>query len=959
MSIRFILGRAGSGKTHYCLAAVRARLQEDRLDGTHAILLVPEQASLQMERELIEDPAIGAFSRAEVLSFRRLAMRVLSQAGGLGDSTLTPLGRLMVLRHLLERDQKHLRCYGPVLNKRGFVAELAAAIVELMHEQVAPAMLRETLGGLPADSASAHKVHDVARVYQAYRDYLTDGPADPERYLDLAAGRLGECAWLQGGEVWVDGFAGFTRQEMSLLVELGRLSGRLEVALLLDPADLEDPAAEDPLSSFGLFAATQRTFAELRQRFAAAELSVDPPLLLTPRPPPRFASSKTLACLERSVFKAGGAAPARHSGVTPEVELYAFPNRRLEVEAALCRVQDLVRREKDPLRYRDIALIMRDVGLYHDLISAGCEERQIPVFVDRRQPVSHHPLVELMRALCLLGAQDFSREAVSLLIKTGLVPIEDHRLDALENFVIAYGISGSALWTRREWGYWDQPTGKSGPKALSKQQQARIRRLNETRRQLLRALGPWADLCTGRVRQTGSAWVSALEEVLSSLGVRQRLEAWRIEAEEDGRPAEAMEHHQVWTEAGGVLQDLREGLGQAEMDMAQFGDILGTGLGELTLGLAPPTLDQLLVGTIERSRHPALRAVLLLGFNERVFPRAPAEPCILNDEDRQALAEACPREAGRPILRLGSTGRQRFSEERFLGYVALTRASQSLWISYAAADEQGKELFASPFVGEVQGASPGLSVRQVGDPQETRRAELVGSAAALAGRLAGEFGGRPPFSVDPDKAAQRGNWNRLYAECLKDDTLAPALGRALTSLAHVNEAALDADAVDSLYRGALRNSVTRLECFASCPFRHFAEYGLGLDQRLEHRLEALELGTLSHQVIEEFVREIMAEAATLHELDQVTVERRLKELAAGAADELHDELLLAEARRDQVPPPGRRVGLRAAREGFAAGPGVAHPQGAPPGIVRAHRPGGSGRASARVPGRRHGLQAPP
>jgi ATP-dependent helicase/nuclease subunit B len=899
MSVRFILGRAGTGKTHHCLAAVRRRLREDPLKGNHAILLVPEQASLQMERSLIEDPAVGAFSRAEVLSFRRLALRVLHQTGGLKDNVLTPLGRLMVLRHLLGRHRRELRCYGRVLDKPGFVAELAGTVIELMHEQVEPAALRDALERLDPDSMSARKLHDVAAVYAAYHAYLAGGPDDPEQYLDVAARRLCDCPWLHGCELWVDGFAGFTRQETSLLVELVRLADRAEIALLLDPADLDDPSLEELGGGFGLFAATHRTYAELRQRFSAAGLPVEDSTLLAPPAPPRFTSVPDLAQLERAVFVAGHQPPSQATAGRCGVELHSFPSRRLEVEAALCRVQELVRRCEDALRYRDIALVLRDAGPYHDLISAACLERNIPVFLDRRRPLAHHPLVELMRSLCLLGSQDFSLEAVCLLIKTGLLPIEDYRLDALENFLLAYGIAGARLWTEREWGYWNEPgkcLGARIEKQIDEKEQSRIRDANRTRRLILHHLGPWVDLCTKGVRQNARAWTAALEQVLDSLKIRDRLEAMAVEAEEDGRPAEAMEHRQAWSEASAVLRDLRDGLGRTEMDLPQFGEILGAGLAELTLGLAPPTLDQLLVGTIERSRHPALRAVLLLGFNEGVFPRVPPEPRILNDDDRDALAEASPQEDGRAAIRLGATRRRRLDEERFLGYVALTRASESLWISFAQADEQGKELFPSPFVREVVRALPGLEVQHAGDPGDTRRADTVGSAAELAGRLAGELGTRPPQSGEDSKPAQRATWNLLYDRCRTDDTLVPALRRAVASLAYVNEARLGADAVQRLYGRAVRNSVTRLECFASCPFRHFADYGLGLAEREEHRLEAVDWGKLSHLAVERFVREIIAEGIALNDLDDAAIEHRLSRLAGQAAAYLYDELRLGEAR---------------------------------------------------------------
>lgn len=879
--------------------AARERLQEDPLGSARSILLVPEQASLQMERALLEGSSVQAFSRVEVLSFRRLAVRILAEVGGAHDTPLTPIGRHMVLRHLLGRLRPDLKCYARVLDRSGFVSQIAAAITELMHEQVDPAMLGDAAGQIDANSATARKVHDLALIYRAYLDYLDDGPADPERYLDWAAARLKECPWALGCELWVDGFAGFTRQESALLAELARLASRTEIALLLDPSDLPESSQDDAQTRFRLFSHTERTFADLSQRFAAAGLLIDEPRILNSDPPPRFAASPILARLERGLFSAASASP-EDSSPASAIELFAFANRRLEVEAALSRVQDLVRRPTAPLRYRDIALVVRDLDPYHDLISAACAERNIPVFIDRRQPVSHHPLVELLRALCLLGVQDFSREPVSLLIKTGLIPLADDPLDQLENYVLAFGICGSKLWLEREWGFWPKRARDADDPPVSQREQDRLRAVNRTRHELLALLGEWPALCRDSGTRTGSDWVASLRAVLRTLGVADRLEAWAVAAEEDGLAAESMEHRQVLSQCVSLLQDLERGMGAASMDLSRFLDVLGAGLGELTLGLTPPTVDQLLVGSIERSRHPTLRAVLLLGCNERVFPRVPTEPQILNHEDRDALADASSTAPGEPRRRLGPSARHRLTEERLLGYIALTRATDSLWISYARSDEGGRELFPSPFIEATRDAVPGLRMRRIDDPAKTGSTMAIGSEPGLAARLAGELNARSPISADDAHSSRRAAWNRLYAECVGQDTLRPRLERALASLTYVNRAALDQQVAQRARRDTVRNSVSRLETFAACPFRHFAHYGLRLDEREEHHLEAIELGTLSHDVLERFVSEVVSASESLGDLDDDSMDRRLRDLAAESATALHDELLLSRARNQYL-----------------------------------------------------------
>ena len=226
MAVRFIIGRAGSGKTWRCLEAIRARLRADPVGGSRLLLLVPEQASFQMERALIETPDISGFVRCEVLSFQRLAYRIFAEAGAAApraDQTIGPLGRMMAIRRLIRREKHHLTMLGRVADKPGLVKQVAAAFDELMRAEMEPAALAE-LGERYEETnpLAAAKLADLTRLYRAYLDYLENGRLDPAQYLHLAAERLDDCTWLNGAEVWVDGFAGFTQQQAAELIGVSK-----------------------------------------------------------------------------------------------------------------------------------------------------------------------------------------------------------------------------------------------------------------------------------------------------------------------------------------------------------------------------------------------------------------------------------------------------------------------------------------------------------------------------------------------------------------------------------------------------------------------------------------------------------------------------------------------------------------------------------------------------------------
>ena len=119
MSVKFILGRAGTGKTRICLENIREALIEDPY-GPPIILLVPDQATFQMEHMLVNTPGLRGFARAQALSFKRLASRVLTELGGGSQRHIKELGKIMALRALVQENADSLRLFASTSKQYGF-----------------------------------------------------------------------------------------------------------------------------------------------------------------------------------------------------------------------------------------------------------------------------------------------------------------------------------------------------------------------------------------------------------------------------------------------------------------------------------------------------------------------------------------------------------------------------------------------------------------------------------------------------------------------------------------------------------------------------------------------------------------------------------------------------------------------------------------------------------------------
>lgn len=902
MSLRFFLGAAGAGKTRACLDEICDELVKDPLSGKPLYFLVPEQATFQMERALLSHrPDVSAAARARVVSFKRLAALALEDAGWGGRPLLGEMGKLLALQAVVSRRRGELRLFGPISRMDGFLEQLSAAISELRAYRHRPEGLAAVAELLKDEGPVADKLHDLALLYKDYDAFVARQFHDPETTLDLASDALATSSLVKGAEVWVDGFAGFTPQEYGVLEALFTACRRVTVALCLDPFELGgDMDAWTEGGPGDHFHPTRETLVALRDRARSLGVPIEPPRIFGGGIPPRFRGSPVLAELERVVARGWRArrsrerreagAPVRQAAgaeatagaPVPAVEVIEAPDPRAEVEAAAREITRLVREQG--MRYSDVAVITRDVGPYKELIEAVFARWRIPYFLDAKDPAFHHPLITFVRACLDTAAHGLDTERVIRYLKTDLAPVSRAEADLLENEALRLGIQGE------EWlhsGEWPERGGSRSRTVLDAGEVARIRR---------RALEPLARFVQ-RVRELSRAagesggrapvsrYLELLWQLLEECGAEEKVASWIDEAAARDEALVVQEHRQVWQGVVRLFDQLEAVLGQETVTPGEMAEIAASALKRLRIGRVPPRIDQVLVGSVERSRQPDLRAAIILGANEGLFPKAPDESALFLDDER-ALLEA----AGVP---LGPGSTARLWREQYLVYIALTRASERLAIVYSRADERGRPKKPSYFVERILAACEGsvktvLPAAGLPEPWPSRPGGLV---PWLTRHLARLKEGAPGVPRERLLAAYRWLLEHPGAGLLPvDRTARGPQADPLEALAHRRrDVRLSPDLVRALYGDPLVLSPSGLESFAACPFSFFAGYGLRLEERPVYRLDAALLGQIGHAVLRRFVQELGARGLDWARLTRDESDALVEELAAACVAEVTGE----------------------------------------------------------------------
>ena len=711
MAVTFVIGRAGSGKTRRCFDSIVAAMRANPL-GPPIYWIVPKQATFMAERELTCASGLGGFCRARVVSFDLLGREVFAHAGGNVIPEVTSLGRQMVIGHLLRRHQPKLGFFKSSARLPGLAAELDATFGELERSGKSAA----DLALLVADMESARpvdvdavallaKLRDVRLLYDAYATFLGQDRLDPHRRLELVLKSVADCPPLRGSTVYVDGFTEFTDYERRVLAAVAKVAARMEVTLLIDPGS---PTVRDPHvmpDEGSLFHQTESAYRRLWFAFAEENVTVTDPVL--PEGNHRF-RGPALAHIERELFTAHP--PRSEAPSSSGVELLEAPDRRAEVDAVARGVRRLLR---EGFRLRDVAVLVRDLEAYHGLIDTSFREHGIPFFADRRRTAAHHPLLQFVRCAFQIARHDWPHDPTMALLKTGLAGLTLYEADAVENYVLLHRIRGGEGWERPDpWAYRRELTRRrDGDEGETGGGGVEARTVDLLRRRVADHLKPLIRRVRSGQAMAVRDFAAELFAVVERFRVRQAIETWARDAESGGRLEEAREHEQVWAELVELFDQMVDLLGDERVHVADFVDVLESGLERFDLALTPPTVDQVLVGQVDRTHTPpGLRAAFVLGMNDGEFPRAFRDQTILADHER--------RELRRRHVELDADAERRRLDERLLAYVAFTRPAERLSLSRPRDVGSGQEAAPSPFWDEVRAILPDVPVESL--PQERR-----------------------------------------------------------------------------------------------------------------------------------------------------------------------------------------------------------------------------------------------
>ncbi len=787
MALHIICGRAGSGKSSLCIDRIAEHLS---VSEKPVYLVVPEQYTLQAESKLLKNELCRGLIGNEVFSFKRMAFRTLSTTGGLARTKLNPSGRIMLLNHVIKINADRLKYFRLLATRPGEINRLLSLIDELGRYKVSPGML-SLISEKTTEVNFKNKLDDLSLLYGQYRELLTKEHIEEQDVYQAFLDRLKMYKPFKGATLYIDEFSGFTSYEFDIIEELIQQCENVNICLCMGESD-----------EF-IFRRVRNTYDSIVSVAKRVKVKVHTENISCMY---RFNENRYLAHLEKYF----GFYPAKQLKGEPEgIQILECKNIYSEVEASAREIVKLLRENK--FRYRDIAVSARNIDSYEKIIRVVYPQYNIPFFIDSKKNIEDHPFIRFILNLLDIVGDNWEYRSVFDFLKTGLYTQDKYTVDYMENYVLEKGISGKKEWRL--------PFEKEDD-------------INILREKLYNDISQFEE----NIKNCTTLKMCCIE-VCSFLNKLEMQSIMQNKAEEFRKNNEAIladEYSRIWNITMEVIEQIYAFLGEEKctgalkVKVKQFKEILLSGFSEYKVGFIPYTGDSIQVGEAGRTRNQDIKALILLGANEGVFPASFQDNGILSDSERNYLQDSG--------VMLAEDNKTRSILEYFLMYKVLTSPSLYLRISYPLENSAGEGMKSSIIIKRIIQLFPDTHKKSDFTMSTAEKLSLPGPfLRESAGEL---FKDDPLINCIKKWYNENEKWRETYKRYMEYE-----------EPIHDNIYLLP-EVIDELFNNNLYISASRIEKYNNCPFSYFLSYGIKAGKRKENVVEVSDIGTFIHSLID-------------------------------------------------------------------------------------------------------------
>lgn len=803
MSLQFIFGRAGTGKSNHCYEEIKQNI--DKQNKTY--IITPEQFSYMAEKKLLETIGRQAVLNAEVLTFNRMADRINTEIGGKDEKQITKSSKAMLIQSILKENKSKFTFLG---NSNENLSLAIKGITEFKKHGIKAEDIEKNLEHIE-DLNLKLKLRDMQKIYLEYENKIQNEFIDEDDKLTKLAKNLEQSEEFRDSYIYIDEFAGFTHQEYEIIRSLMKKAKKIIVTSCIDPKEINQNLETS------IFYPNQKVIDKITKIAEEENVDIEPPKILEETY--RF-KNEELKHLEANVYE------NRYSKFTKKCEninLFLAANPYSEIEYTAKQIVKLVRDEG--YKYSDISIITKNVENISSIAKAVFGKYEIPIYIDGKDELSQNIAIKYVLEILEIFAKNWSQESVLGYIKLGFCDIEKEEIYKIENYIKKWGIKGAKKY-KEDW--------KIG------EDEELLEQINNIRKKVVEPLFKFREKLNSK--NTAYEISKEIYLFLEENDFYNKLNKKISVLESNNELRLASDYKLSVENLINVLDEIVTFFKDNKITFEKYSELLKTGLSYRELGSIPQTIEQVVLGDVDRSRNHKVKAVFILGMNDGIFPSINKNEGFFNDKDRETLKVLG--------LELAKGTLEMLFDEEFNIYKALTTAEDKLYLSYSSADKEGASLRSSVIITKLKKIFLKLKeesdvinkITEVSSPESTFDELLYNIREYRHGE-----------DINPI-------WFEVYKWFEKNDAWKNKLSNALEGLKYTNKAEkINDENIEKLYGKTLKTSISKLEKYKECPFSFHLKYGLKLKEADEFKLKSIDTGSFMHDVVDAFFEEVRQE----------------------------------------------------------------------------------------------------
>ena len=820
MALRIIYGKTGTGKSSFCFSEIAKLIEKEE----NIYYITPEQFSFTAEKNLMNFLKEKAVINAEVITFSRMANRALNEIGGSNKTNLSKCGKAMLIYSILSKYQNEFQFLG----KSDENIEIGIqSITELKKHGITMENLEKEIENIN-DTYLQTKLKDIGLIYKSFEEQISQNYIEETDLLDFLAKNIENLKWLQNSIIYIDEFSGFTAQEYEVIKQFIKYAKQVNITMCINDLEMNTNPDTD------IFYSNKQTLKKLIRIIDENHFILEEPIKLEEQ---YRLKNKELKYLSKNIYNIKS---TKYSQNVENIHLFLAKNRYSEIEN-VAKIINRIVRDKN-LRYKDIAIITKNIDMYSSLVRSIFSKYNIPVFIDEKRDLNQNIIVQYLLSILEIFTTNYSSEAMFNYIKLGFLDFEEDELFKLENYCIKWGVK------RNKW----KENFKYELENENKKQD--IERLNEIRKKIIT---PLVELKKNIDKEkTAINITKQLYGFLQNQNIEEKIVKKVKWLEENGFIDLANEYIESYNIVLEILDEIVLVFNNDNISIDKYSRILKIGLKNSELGKIPGTQDQITFGDVDRTRSHKVEVVFVIGLNDGIFPSVNKDEGFLNDADRELLKK--------DGIELAKGTIENLYEENFNIYKVFTTAEKEIYLSYSSSDEEGRALRPSILINKIKKIFPELKEES---DIINKKYEIVNENITYEELLEKIYKLKNKEEIEE-------LWYIVYEWYKNNPKWYSRLEQDMAGLEYTNiPKKIKKENIDRLYGNTLNTSVSRLEQFRRCPFSYYLQYGLKIKPKEELKIQSFNTGSFMHETIDEFFKYVHEDNLNLAELEEIDIQK--------------------------------------------------------------------------------------